>query len=186
MALNEYIIPGTLALTLLGAVATLLASDRMSRQVALVASAPALAATSVMFWQTGFGGSEMLFGAKFAWVPGLGIHFEFGVDGLSASLAWLTALLTPLVILYSWNETHRPRLFYTLLVLLNVTVIGVFTALDLFLFYVFWEFVLIPMYFLIAVWGGPERRYASVKFFVYTGGASLVMPLGFMALYFGA
>ena len=181
-----YIIPGTLALTLLGALATLLSSDRMSRQVALLSSAPALAATSVMFYQTGFGGGEMLYTSKVDWIPALNVHFEFGVDGLSASLAWLTALLTPLVILYSWNEKLRPRLFFALLVLLDATVIGVFTALDLFLFYVFWEFVLVPMYLLIAVWGGPNRRYASTKFFVYTGGASLVMLLGFMALYFGS
>src|SRR5687767_2554002 len=121
-----YIIPGTLALTLLGALATLLSSDRMSRQVALISSAPALAATSYMFYQTGFGGAEMLFTAKFEWIPALNVHLEFGVDGLSASLAWLTALLTPLVILYSWNETLRPRLFFALLVLLDATVIGVF------------------------------------------------------------
>ncbi len=186
MALDSYIIPGTLALTLLGALATFLASDRMSRQVALVASAPALAATSVMFYQTGLGGSQMLYTSKWDWIPALNIHLEFGVDGLSASLAWLTALLTPLVILYSWNEKSRPRLFFSLLVLLDATVIGVFTALDLFLFYVFWEFVLVPMYLLIAVWGGPNRKYASTKFFVYTGGASLVMLLGFMALAFGS
>lgn len=186
MALDSYIIPSALGLTLLGALATFLASERMSRQVALVASAPALAATSVMLWQTGLGGSEMLYTVKWAWIPALNIHLEFGVDGLSASLAWLTALLTPLVILYSWNETVRPRLFFALLVLLDATVIGVFTALDLFLFYVFWEFVLVPMYLLIAIWGGPNRKYASTKFFVYTGGASLVMLLGFMALAFGS
>lgn len=183
----SYLIPGTLAVTLLGALATFLANDRMSRQVALVASAPALAATSVMLWTVGInGGGEYAYAVKWAWVPALGIHAEFAVDGLSAGLAWLTALLTPLVILYSWNETHRPRLFYALILLMDVTVIGVFTALDLFLFYVFWEFVLIPMYLLIAIWGGPNRKYASTKFFLYTGAASLVMLLGFMALYFGA
>src|ERR1041385_4690050 len=69
---------------------------------------------------------------------------------------------------------------------MDATVIGVFTSLDLFLFYVFWEFVLVPMYLLIAIWGGPNRKYASTKFFLYTGAASLVMLLGFMALYFGA
>jgi proton-translocating NADH-quinone oxidoreductase chain M len=185
--LMSYLIPGTLALTLLGALATFLSNDRMSRQVALVASAPALAATTVMLWQVGIGsGGEYSFMGKWAWVPALGIHAEFGVDGLSAGLAWLTAVLTPLVILYSWNETHRPRLFYALILLMDVTVLGVFTTLDLFLFYVFWEFVLIPMYLLIAIWGGPNRKYASTKFFLYTGAASLVMLLGFMALYFGA
>jgi proton-translocating NADH-quinone oxidoreductase chain M len=185
--LDSYIIPGTLALTLLGALATFLASDRMSRQVALVLSAPAVATTSVMLWKVGIGnGGEYSFMVTWDWVPALGIHAEFGVDGLSASLAWLTAILTPLVILYSWNETVRPRLFYALILLMDASIIGVFTSLDLFLFYIFWEFALIPMYLLIAIWGGPNRKYASTKFFIYTGTASLVMLLGFMALYFGA
>jgi proton-translocating NADH-quinone oxidoreductase chain M len=184
---NELLIPGTLLITLLGAFAVLLASERNSRTVALLASAPALAATTVMLVRVGVGHADGYdFYARMPWVPALGIHLEFGVDGLSAGLAWLTALLTPLVILYSWNETHRPRLFYFLLVLMDVTVMGVFFALDLFLFYVFWEFVLVPMYLLIAIWGGPNRKYASAKFFVYTGGASLVMLLGFMAVYFGS
>lgn len=186
MAALDYLIPATLLVTLLGALATYLSNDRMSRLVALVASAPAVALTTMMFWQVGIGApGQYHFYSQTEWIPGLGIHLEFGVDGLSASLAWLTALLTPLCILYSWNETNRPRLFYALLVLLNATVIGVFTSLDLFLFYIFWEFVLVPMYLLIAIWGGPNRKYASTKFFVYTGGASLVMLLGFMALYFG-
>ncbi|MHB1260699.1 MAG: complex I subunit 4 family protein [Thermoplasmatota archaeon] len=182
-----YVIPATLGLTLLGALATMLAPQGYVRTIALLASTPALAATSVMLWWVGIGaGGEYEFVVKWNWIPALGIHLEFGVDGLSASLAWLTALLTPLVILYSWSETHRTNLFFALILLMDATVMGVFTALDLFLFYVFWEFVLIPMYLLIAIWGGPNRKYASTKFFVYTGTASLVMLLGFMALYFGA
>src|SRR5688572_8358880 len=184
--LMSALIPATIGLTLLGALATMLAPKGYVRTTALLASTPALATTSVMLWWVGFGaGGEYSFQVKWDWIPALGIHLEFGVDGLSASLAWLTALLTPLVILYSWSETHRTKLFFALIVLMDATVIGVFTALDLFLFYVFWEFVLIPMYLLIAIWGGPNRKYASTKFFVYTGTASLVMLLGFMALFFG-
>jgi NADH-quinone oxidoreductase subunit M len=182
----EGLIPYTLLVTLVGALVTYRASDRTSRLVALVASLPALAATTVMFYRTGFGGGSYQFATDWPWIPAIGSRLQFGVDGLSASLAWLTALLTPLVILYSWHENHRPRFFFALLLLLDASVIGVFTTLDLFLFYIFWEFVLIPMYFLIAVWGGQNRRYASTKFFLYTGTASLVMLLGFMALYFGA
>ncbi|HUR64482.1 MAG TPA: NADH-quinone oxidoreductase subunit M [Candidatus Thermoplasmatota archaeon] len=184
------LIPYTLLVTLAGALVTFRASDRTSRLVALAFSLPALAATTWMFWQTGFSGSlganAYRFTVDWTWIPAIGARLQFGVDGLSASLAWLTALLTPLVILYSWHEGRRPRFFFALLLLLDATVIGVFTSLDLFLFYVFWEFVLVPMYFLIAVWGGANRKYASQKFFIYTGGASLVMLLGFMALYFGA
>lgn len=182
------LIPTTLAITLLGALATFMSSNRNSRLVALVASLPALAVTSVVLWKTGLGpvaGQSYLFYSKASWIPSIGAHLEFGVDGLSASLAWLTAVLTPLVILYSWHENSRPRLFFALLVLMDATVMGVFTALDLFLFYIFWEFVLIPMYFLIAIWGGPNRKYASTKFFLYTGTASLIMLVGFMAVYFG-
>ena len=185
--LSQGLIPFTLLVTLAGALLTFAASDRMSRQWALVFSAPALAATTAMLWKVGFApASGYQFHADLPWVPALGIRLEFAVDGLSAGLAWLTALLTPLVILYSWNETHRPRLFFALILLMDATVMGVFTSLDLFLFYVFWEFVLVPMYLLIAIWGGPNRKYASTKFFLYTGAASLVMLLGFMALYFGA
>src|SRR5688572_3407423 len=183
----EWLIPATLALTLVGALATMLAPQGYVRTIALAASAPALFATTLMLLVVGIdAGGEYSFLVKWQWIPALGIHLEFGVDGLSASLAWLTALLTPLVIWYSWSETYRTNLFFALIVLMDATVIGVFTALDLFLFYVFWEFVLVPMYLLIAIWGGPNRKYASTKFFVYTGAASLVMLLGFMALYFGA
>ncbi len=179
------LIPITLLITFGGAVAAMTASAEASRKMALAFSLPALASTSWMFAQVGFsGGGDYQFATEWRWIEALDIRFAFAVDGLSASLAWLTALLTPLVIIYSWNEQKRPQLFFGLLMLLNGTVIGVFTAMDLFLFYVFWEFVLIPMYFLIAIWGGPNRKYASYKFFVYTGTASLVMLLAFMALYF--
>ncbi len=179
------LLPVTLGITLLGALATYFSSNRNSRLVALLSSLPALAVTSVLLWKTGLGGGSYLFYCKWDWIPAIGAHLEFGVDGLSASLAWLTAVLIPLVILYSWHETNRPRLFFALLVLMDASVIGVFTALDLFLFYIFWEFVLIPMYLLIAIWGGPNRKYASTKFFLYTGTASLLMLVGFMAVYFG-
>lgn len=181
----EGLIPITILITLLGAFLTSRAGEN-ARMWALITSLPALAATTWMFLDVGFNtGNGYSFTTDWEWIPALGMSLSFGVDGLSASLAWLTALLTPLVILYSWNEKHRTGLFFSLLVLLNATVIGVFTALDLFLFYIFWEFVLIPMYFLIAIWGGPNRKYASYKFFIYTGTASLLMLVAFMAVYFG-
>ena len=184
--LQEGLIPFAILATLLGAFATYFSSNRTSRLVALAFSTPALAVTSVMLWKVGFGGGSYSFTTDWPWIDAIGSRLQFGVDGLSASLAWLTAILTPLVILYSWHENKQPRLFFALILLLDATVLGVFTSLDLFLFYIFWEFVLVPMYFLIAIWGGPNRKYASTKFFVYTGTASLVMLLGFMALYFGS
>ncbi len=182
------LIPYTLLVTLVaGLLAMKAPSGAAARKIALWGSLPAVLVTTMMFTKVGVSsGGDYQFVTSWQWVEGLGITLSFGVDGLSASLAWLTAVLTPLVILYSWKESQRPQLFFGLLVLLDMAVIGVFTTLDLFLFYIFWEFVLIPMYFLIAIWGGPNRRYASYKFVLYTGGASLVMLLGFMAVYFGA
>lgn len=123
------------------------------------------------------------------WVPsstGLGVSLSWGLDGISMPLFWLTALLVPLSIVFSWDIAHRPGLFHGLLLIEGTAVLGVFAVLDLFLFYVVWEAVLIPMYFLIAIWGGPNKKYASIKFFVYTFVASLVMLVGFMAVYFQA
>lgn len=120
------------------------------------------------------------------WIPTLGINLIFGLDGISAPMFFLTALLVTVGILFAWDEQNRPNMFYGMLLAINVAVMGVFVALDAFVFYVFWELTLIPMAFLIGIWGGPRRRYAAVKFFVYTFAASLVMLLGFMYLYFFA
>jgi NADH-quinone oxidoreductase subunit M len=118
------------------------------------------------------------------WIPALGASLKLGVDGISLPMVWLTALLTVLVFWFSWDRGERA--YYSLFLLLEVAVLGVFASLDLFLFYVFWELVLVPMYFIIQRWGGPRRAYASLKFFVYTFAASMVMLVGIMALYFGA
>nr|MCS5583325.1 NADH-quinone oxidoreductase subunit M [Pseudomonadales bacterium] len=107
-------------------------------------------------------------------------------DGLSAPMVLLTGILGPLTVLFAWEEQKRPALFFGLLLLLQTATLGVFVTLDYFVFYLFWEVVLIPMFFLIAIWGGPARRYAAYKFFIYTFTASLVMLVGFMALYFEA
>jgi len=119
-----------------------------------------------------------------AWVPQLSIAYVLGVDPLSTPLIFLTGLLTTLALVFSKDEHHRPAEYYALFLLLEATVFGVFLALDFFLFMVFWELQLVPMYFLIAVWGGPRRRYASLKFFFYTFFASIPVLLGVFAFYF--
>ena len=129
-------------------------------------------------------GRDYVFHECYEWIPSLGINIIFGLDGISAPMVFLTALLVSLSILFAWDEERQANKFYGMLLAINVAVIGVFVALDLLVFYVFWELTLIPMAFLIGIWGGPRRRYAAVKFFVYTFIASLVMLLGFMALYF--
>jgi NADH-quinone oxidoreductase subunit M len=119
------------------------------------------------------------------WIPiaGWEIHFFLGVDGLSILLVLLTTLLAPLSILSTWTAVEdRAKDFMLFFLLLEVGMVGVFLAQDLFLFYVFWEFTLVPMYFLIGVWGGPRRMYAAVKFFLYTMAGSILMLLAILWL----
>ncbi|HEX6737266.1 MAG TPA: NADH-quinone oxidoreductase subunit M [Vicinamibacteria bacterium] len=122
---------------------------------------------------------------KAPWIPGIGVQYFFGVDGISALLILLTTLLGAIGIACSWSAiTERVRQYYIFLLLLQVGMLGVFCALDMFLFYVFWEVMLVPMYFLIGIWGGARRLYAAIKFFLYTLVGSVVMLLGILALYF--
>ncbi len=120
------------------------------------------------------------------WVPTLGMSYILGVDGLSIPLVVLTHLLVLLGIIFSWKEEERPKEFFGLLLLMDLSITGVFISLDLFIFFIFWELVLIPMYFLIGVWGGPNKHYAAIKFLIYTHVGSVVMLLGIFALYFTA
>jgi NADH-quinone oxidoreductase subunit M len=120
-----------------------------------------------------------------AWMPALGISYKVGVDGLSLPMILLTALLTPLAILASVGEIgHRLKQFLACMLLLETGMMGVFAAMDLFVFYVFWEVMLIPMVLLIGIWGGEQRVYAAVKFILYTMGGSLFMLVAIVALYF--
>ena len=124
------------------------------------------------------------FTEKHEWVPSLHIHYHVGIDGISLFLVVLSALLTPIAILCSWKSVEkRVREFHIALLLLTSGVIGVFVALDLMLFYVFWEVMLIPMYLLIGIWGSAERIRAAVKFFIYTMAGSLLMFLAILYLY---
>ncbi len=128
-------------------------------------------------------GSPFYYFEKADWLPQAGMSYILGFDGLSVPLAWLTPLLTTLAIIFHWDEDHRPREFFALLLFLEMSLTGVFMALDFFLFFIFWELVLIPMFFLIGIWGGPNRRYAALKFLVYTHVASVIMLLSIFALY---
>lgn len=117
------------------------------------------------------------------WIEALGVQFAMGVDGLSIPLVWLTALLLFLAPFASWSIEKGVKGFMLLLCLLEVGILGVFCSLDLFLFYVFWEVMLLPMYFLIGIWGGPRREYAAIKFFLYTLAGSVLMLLAIIAMY---
>jgi NADH-quinone oxidoreductase subunit M len=120
-----------------------------------------------------------------AWMPSLGISYHVGVDGLSVLLVLLTTFLTPLTVLSAWNAIEsRWKEFAITMLLLETGMVGVFVALDLFLFYVFWEAMLVPMYLIIGIWGGSNRVYAAIKFVLYTLAGSLLMLVAILALYF--
>lgn len=130
-------------------------------------------------------GAAFQFDERYPWIPALGISYHLGVDGLSLFLVVLMAFLTTLAIVASWRSVTvnvKGFLFFTLL--LETSVVGVFLALDLVLYYIFWEFMLIPMYFMIGSWGGPRRVYAAVKFFIYTIAGSLLMLIAIIAIRF--
>lgn len=128
--------------------------------------------------------SEIQFVEKFPWIPNLGINYHLGVDGLSLPLVFLTTLLTVLSLIYSWNIDFRTKEYFALFLLLETGMLGTFLALDYVLFYVFWEISLVPMYFLIGIWGGPRREYAAIKFFLYTLVGSLAMLVAILAIHF--
>ena len=124
------------------------------------------------------------FKEQWAWIPAYNIQYFVGVDGLSISMVLLTALLSFICIFASWGIEKAVKGYFALFLLLVTGMMGVFVALDFFLFYIFWEVMLLPMYFLIGIWGGPRREYAAIKFFLYTLFGSVLMLLAILALYF--
>ncbi len=131
---------------------------------------------------------QMAYDRPWFQVAGLQVNYILGVDGLSILLLLLTTFLTPIAILSTWSAIEeRVKEFMVFFLLLEIGMVGVFLALDLFLFYIFWEFTLVPMYFLIGIWGGPNRMYAAIKFFLYTMAGSLLMLLAivYMGLHYG-
>ena len=120
---------------------------------------------------------------EYVWIETIGVSWHVGMDGLSFPMVWLTTFLIPVTIITTWDEKDGAT-YHPLLMMMGGALIGVFVSLDLFLFYVFWELTLIPMFFLILRWGGKDRRYAAQKFFIYTFCASVIMLLGLITLYF--
>lgn len=119
-----------------------------------------------------------------AWIPSFNIFYYLGIDGLSLPMVLLTPLLSFIAVFVSWKIDTGVKGYFSLFLLLDTGMIGVFLALDFFLFYVFWEVMLLPMYFLIGMWGGPQREYAAIKFFLYTLLGSVLMLIAILALYF--
>ncbi len=141
---------------------------------------------SLALW-SGFVASESgwQFEERRSWLPGLGASYHLGMDGISLLLVLLTTLLTAVSVISSYRAVgHKTREYYALLLVLETGMLGTFVALDLLLFYIFWEGMLVPMYFLIGVWGGPRRIYAAIKFFLYTMAGSVLMLVAILWLYF--
>lgn len=128
---------------------------------------------------------EMQFMEEYLWIPQWGIKYSLGIDGISVLFILLSSLLTILCVTVSWREINRKiKEFYSAVLLTHSAMIGVFMSLDIFLFYIFWEAMLIPMYLIIGVWGGPRRIYSAIKFFLYTFLGSVIMLVGILVLYF--
>jgi len=131
------------------------------------------------------GSGDYAFKETADWIPSIGAKYSLGADGISMLLVILTTLLGMIAITSSWSVIQqRTKEYYILLLLLQTGILGVFLSLDLFLFYIFWEVMLVPMYFLIGVWGSERRLYAAIKFFLYTLAGSVIMLLAILALYF--
>src|SRR5713101_3386636 len=178
------VLTALLAWPLVAAVLIWLAPERAAKHLALAASVVEFA-LSVPLWWVFVPAAGMQLVQTFAWIPGWGISYTVGVDGISLFLVLRTTFLVPLSVLGSYSYiTKRERSFYALLLVLTTGMIGVFVALDLFFFYVMWEVMLIPMYFIIGVWGGENRLYAAIKFFIYTMLGSLLMLVAILGLYF--
>jgi len=172
---QAWVVPVLLTLPVLGALLVVAAPASRARGIALAVTLVEFVVSAGLWWSFAPEGG-MQFTANIPWMPQWGIAYHVGIDGISLFMVLLTTLTMPLCVLGSWTYiTQRERGFYSLLLVLLSGILGVFISLDLFLFYVFWEVMLIPMYFLIGIWGGSNRLYAALKFFVYTFVGSLLM-----------
>ncbi|HWW87264.1 MAG TPA: NADH-quinone oxidoreductase subunit M [Vicinamibacterales bacterium] len=162
------------------------AADRqraLIRNVALVVATLVFAETLLLWSRFDVTSADFQFVERHAWIPAFGISYFVGVDGISLFLIVLTGFLTPLALLSSWSSvTRHTRAFCVFVLLLESAMLGVFVSLDLFLFYVFWDAMLVPMYFLIGIWGYERRIYAAVKFILYTMAGSVLMLLAILGL----
>ncbi len=157
--------------------------ERTVRTLALAVSLLTFAATLLLWWRFDPASADYQFIERYAWMPAFGIQYYVGVDGISLFLIVLTGFLTPLALLSSWDSVHKNvKMFSFFLLALESAMLGVFVAIDLFLFYMFWDFVLIPMYFLIGIWGYERRVYAAVKFILYTMAGSVLMLVAIIGL----
>lgn len=172
-------------LPLIGAAAVFFVKDASARLIALGVTIADLLVSLPLWWLFDASSSRMQFVESALWISSPAIHYRLGLDGISLPLVIMTTILMPLCVLISWHSIEsRVRSFMAMLLVMEGAMIGVFSALDFVLFYVFWEAMLIPMYLLIGVWGGPNRLYAAIKFFLYTLAGSVLLLVAILVLYF--
>ncbi|MBC7543501.1 MAG: NADH-quinone oxidoreductase subunit M [Candidatus Sericytochromatia bacterium] len=188
---NHFLLAAILLLPMLGALVIALAPNplggRVPQAIAAAFAGLEMILVGVMaanFVPSASRANTFEFMDKLSWIPQFNIQYQVAVDGLSLPMVVLTALLMFVAVLASGTITKNPKLYFVLLMVLESAVIGVFTSLDLFLFFVMWELELIPMYFLIGMFGGKNREYAAMKFILYTGLASALMLIVFLSIYF--
>ena len=168
-----------------GAVALLFVKDSAVRWLALGVAIADFVVALPLWWLFDPSSSQMQFTEHVIWITSPSIHYSLGLDGISLPLVLMTAALLPLCVLASWQAVAtRIRGFMAMLLVMEAAMLGVFMALDFVLFYVFWEAMLIPMYLLIGVWGGPNRLYAAIKFFLYTLAGSVLLLVAILVLFF--
>ena len=184
--MTSHLLSGIIFSPLIGAFAVLFAPQRLSKVIATAASGVVclLAACLVYHFHPADPGLQLV--ENFSWIPQFNVHYFIAVDGISFPMIVLTAIVSLIACVASYGIKERQKEYFFLYLLLETGMMGTFLALDLFLFYIFWEVVLVPMYFLIGIWGGPRREYAAIKFFLYTLAGSLLMLLGILALYFNS
>jgi NADH-quinone oxidoreductase subunit M len=176
--MENYLLSILIATPLIGAIVVLILpkNEKISRMAGLIFSSLAFIISFILYLRFDDTIADFQFIHKFQWIENLNIHYNVGVDGMSLLLVLLTTFITVLTFLSSWSSiTKKVKEFTFFMLLLEVGMLGVFASLDLFLFYIFWEAMLIPMYFIIGLWGGENRIYATVKFFIYTMFGSLLM-----------
>ena len=159
--------------------------EEVVRRATLATALVTMLASLVIVFKFQSGTPDFQFVEKLSWIDTLGVTYFVGVDGISMLLIVLATILSSIVVLSSWTAiTHRVKEYFIFMLLLETGMIGVLMSLDVFLFYVFWEVMLVPMYFLIGVWGGERRLYAAIKFFLYTLAGSVLMLLGILTIYY--
>jgi NADH-quinone oxidoreductase subunit M len=173
----------TTFLPLVGAVLVLLTGERLARWIALSTTLLTLGLSMPLYLEFDKGVSELQFVESHPWIPSWNVGYGMGIDGISLPFIFLSAVLSVLCVSASWTSvTTRVRDFYAALLVTETAMVGLFAATNLFLFYVFWELMIVPMFLLIGVWGGPARVYASVKFLLFTLAGSVLMLVGLVVL----